>query len=91
MTKGRGSRRWSKLRAQQRAKRLPCWICGQPINYEAEWPDSDSFSVDHERPLSTYPEGAEDPANLRSAHLGCNSSRGARAPRPTLGATSREW
>ena len=89
--RGRRGRRWEALKANQRAKRHACWICGQPIRYDLDWPDPDSFTVDHEPPLSIYPAGAEDPACLRSAHARCNSSKGNRKARPALGNTSRTW
>jgi 5-methylcytosine-specific restriction endonuclease McrA len=88
---GRKGSRWRRLHAGQKAKRLGCWLCSQPIDYQLDWPDPQSFSVDHAQPLSTHPHLAEDPGNLRSAHLSCNSSRGAKAPRPALGVTSRDW
>jgi len=79
------------LVANQRAKQLPCWICRQPINYEAKANSSDAFEVDHIKPVSTHPELAEEPMNLASSHGGCNRSKGARALKPTLGNTSRNW
>jgi hypothetical protein len=88
---GRTGSRWRALVKNQKAQRLPCWLCAQPIDYTLDWPDPQSFSVDHAKPLSTHPPLAEDPGNLRSAHLSCNSSRGAKDPRPTLGTTSRNW
>lgn len=88
---GRRGGRWQKLRRQLQAERRPCWLCHQPIDYTAEWPDTNSFSVDHERPLSVYPEGAEDPGNLRACHLGCNASRGTKAPRQPVRNPSRNW
>lgn len=80
-----------RLRTEQRAKRLPCWLCGQPIDYTLYSDDPSAFSVDHVHPWSTHPELREDPGNLRSAHLHCNKSRGNRAPNPGLGLRSREW
>ena len=88
---GRSGRRWTRLKEEQRAKRLPCWLCGQPIDYALDKSDEDSFSVDHELPLSTHPHLAEEPSNLRSAHLRCNKRRGNRKPQPTIGAPSENW
>jgi HNH endonuclease. len=89
---GRSGRRWSRLKAEQRAKRLPCWLCGQPIDYSQPDPNhGDAFSVDHEKPWSSHPELREDPANLRSAHQRCNKRRGDRAPSPGLGSLSEQW
>lgn len=87
---GRSGARWRRLRVEQRAKHLPCWLCGQPIDYDAA-EGADAFSVDHVLPRSTHPHLAEDPVNLRSAHSRCNKERGARAPHPALGITSEAW
>lgn len=89
--RGRSGRAWQRLRDNLKAQRSPCWLCQQPIDYDLAWPDVRSFSADHVRPRSTFPEGAEDPSNLRAAHLGCNSSRHADDAKPALGATSRSW
>lgn len=92
MTAGRTGRRWLRLKAEVKARRRPCCRCGQKINYALAWPDPDSFSVDHyPHPLDTHPHLAEDPANLASAHLDCNSSAGKRGVRPNLGAMSETW
>ena len=57
-----------------RAKRLPCWICGQPIDYAAHWKDGRSFTADHVQPMA---RGGKLYGELRPAHRACNSSRGA--------------
>ena len=88
---GRGGSRWNRLRNNLKAQQHPCWLCNQPIDYTLTWPDPHSFSVDHIRPLSTYPPGAEDPSNLRASHLACNSSRQTNDPKPGLGELSRQW
>lgn len=88
---GRSGFRWVKLKANLRAQRRPCWLCGQPINYDLPADDPESFSVDHMKPRSTHPHLAEDPSNLGATHLRCNKSRGVREPQPTIGATSRNW
>ena len=89
-TLGRSSRRFKQLSAEQRAKRLPCCLCGQAIDYTLEWPDTGSFSVQHFKDWHTHPELREDPANLGSAHLGCNSSAGQHG-KPSVGALSESW
>jgi 5-methylcytosine-specific restriction endonuclease McrA len=87
---GRSGRRWKRLRAEVKARRGPCYICRQPIDYGLEWPDPGSFSVEHIRSWHDYPHLREDPANLIAAHLGCNSSKQDRVM-PTLGETSEAW
>ncbi|QDG88854.1 HNH endonuclease [Pseudarthrobacter sp. NIBRBAC000502770] len=79
------------LVANQRAKRLGCAICQQPIDYRLQYPDEDSFSVDHIKPRSTHPHLAEEPTNLRSTHLRCNKARGDRDERPGLGSALQTW
>lgn len=92
MATGRSTRRWKTLAANLRASRHPCWLCGQPINYNAADPnDDDAFSVDHVRPLSLYAAGAEDPSNLRASHQRCNKRRGNNEPSPNIGSTSESW
>lgn len=87
---GRGTRRWRRLKAEVRARRLPCVICQQPIDYTLEWPDSGSFSVEHIRSWHGNPHLREDPANLTAAHLGCNSSKQDRTL-PSIGDSSETW
>lgn len=89
--RGRTTRRFKALAHALRERHLPCWLCGQPINYEADAQDDDAFSVDHVRPVSLDPSGAEDPNNLRPAHQRCNKRRGNRAPTPTIGHNSEQW
>ncbi|SDF99030.1 HNH endonuclease [Cellulosimicrobium cellulans] len=86
----RSSKAMKALKRGQRAKRLPCWLCGQPIDYDAPPDDPNSFSYDHAKPWDTHPALRLDPGNGRSAHLRCNKARGKRDPRPGLGLRSRE-
>ena len=53
-----------------------CGLCEGEVDPEIQWPDSMSVSIDHIVPLSRG--GDDTPANVRLAHLGCNSARGAR-------------
>ena len=87
---GRG-RRHSEAAAALRTQRLPCWLCGQPIEYTLAWPDPASFSLDHIKPKHTHPNLEHEPTNHAAAHLRCNSSRQANNPRPAIGTTSRAW
>lgn len=78
--------------AALKAERRPnCWLCDQPIDYEAGKDDGRSFSVDHKKPWSKYPELREDYGNLAAAHLSCNQARGNREAPPGLGLLSRVW
>jgi hypothetical protein len=85
------SHQYRKLVANQRAKLLPCWLCGQPIDYRLDYPDPDSYSYDHAKAWIDYPHLRLDPDNGRSAHLHCNQSRGKRDPAPGIGIASEKW
>lgn len=89
---GRKGRRWQRLAANQRMKRLPCCLCHQPIDYTLKWPDPGSFSVEHIKSWHAHPELREDPSNLGSAHLGCNSAKQDKpAEQVVLNNTSESW
>lgn len=90
-TIGRSTRRFRRLAAELKTQRRPCCHCGQKIDYSLAAPNSWSFTVEHIKPWSTHPELREDPANLDAAHWSCNSSRGNREVKPSLGSTSRQW
>ena len=51
-SKGRTGRPWRTLHALIRSYQLPCWLCGQPINYTAPPRTRWSFTVDHAQPIS---------------------------------------
>ena len=53
-----------------------CHLCGKPVDMTLAWPHRDSKSVDHIIPLSKG--GAHELSNCALAHMGCNSSKGAR-------------
>lgn len=59
------------------ARRLPCHLCGEDIDYAAPKGSPTSFEADHYYPLATHPHLAFIPANLRPSHSKCNRSRGA--------------
>lgn len=78
------SRRWGGRRVRQLAQAvvlmhgITCWLCHQPIDLRLAHPASGSLSVDHVVPRSRG--GTDQLANLRPAHLGCNTGRGNRTP-----------
>jgi 5-methylcytosine-specific restriction endonuclease McrA len=77
--------------AELKAKGLPCWICGHPINPRLDTRHRLSFTLDHVLPVSKRPDLLLDRANARPAHRACNSSKGNRtAARPQQRA-SRRW
>lgn len=89
MANPRNGRPYRRLCAAQRALGLPCWLCGQDIDYQADARHRLSFTVDHAVPLS---KGGDllNPANARSAHRACNSRRNNRLSIPQARA-SRRW
>jgi len=81
---GRQGSRWRRAQAEcmhaGAMNNTPCWLCGQPINYEMT-------KVLHLHPLAGtahhivgLAEGGDplDPANLVPAHRRCNSVEGNR-------------
>lgn len=93
---GRDTREWRLLRQncynRDKAKRAPCWICGQPINYGvAPSTTPDSWEPDHRFPVAHHPELAELPDNVMPSHKRCNRSRGNKAGINELGNQSRNW
>lgn len=72
-------------------QRKPCWICTQPIDYDAPPNHPDSFEPDHYYPVSTHPHLANDPANLRASHSKCNRSRGNKPPEQGIWLQAEEW
>ena len=86
----RNGRPYRRLVAAQRALGLPCWLCGHNIDGTLDARHRMSFTLDHLVPLS---RGGDllDPANARSAHRACNSSRGNRPATRTPQRASRRW
>ena len=71
-----GSRRRA-LRARLRAMRLPCAICGAPIDYDLPPGHPLAFECDEVVPVALG--GSElDWSNLQPAHRICNQRKGAR-------------
>jgi hypothetical protein len=77
----------ARLKRQAKAKGWPCYLCGEPIDFDADYRDRRSFTADHVDPLAA---GGAILGPLRPAHRGCNSRRGdARHERRIP--TTREW
>ena len=94
MTRRRG-RPWRRLTAQVRREERTCWLCLAPIDLTLPRRHPRSFSVDHVIPVSLAPHLEYVRTNLRAAHYGCNSARGARPASTAVPAaplhTSRRW
>lgn len=68
--------------AHMRRLRLPCAICGQPIDYSLKYPDPGSMVVDHILPVVAG--GTDALTNCQPAHRRCNSAKGARLIAPII-------
>lgn len=94
---GRRGAAYLKLCANVRRRRLPCSICGHPIDYNAPPRTRWSFSLEHVQSLA-HGGALLDPANATAAHYGCNSRRGGATRRgkpeprvPVVVRGSRRW
>ncbi|MFD9047672.1 HNH endonuclease [Streptomyces zaomyceticus] len=91
----RNGRPYRRLTLYQRTLGLPCWICGQAIDYRITGDEarrsSWAFTLDHVLPVSRRADLLLDPSNARSAHRRCNSARGNRADVTTPTRASRRW
>jgi len=87
-SKGRTGRPWRRAREALRAKRLPCHICGQSIDYSLPSHEPRSFVADHVDPLAY----GGDVYGIAPAHRECNGRRGTKAVRDVVVLPrSREW
>lgn len=69
--------------------RLDCWICEQPIDYDAHYTHKDAFTADHVQARS---KGGSLYGELKPAHRGCNSRRGNRGTHITSAPnTAMKW
>lgn len=73
-----------------KARRRPCCICHDPIDYTLKYPNPRSFSVQHIQSRKARPELVFDVTNCDAAHLDCNQSQGEQ-PVITERVTSRKW
>ncbi|MDK8637518.1 HNH endonuclease [Corynebacterium imitans] len=78
-------------REQCAADGLPCWLCGQPIDYNAAGGTPNAFELDHFYPRTDYPELTWEESNFRPSHSGCNRSRGKRDAPAAIGPTTIAW
>ncbi|MGP9725571.1 HNH endonuclease [Corynebacterium sp. AOP40-9SA-29] len=80
-----------RYKAHSRELGLVCWLCHQPIDYDAAAQTSEAFEPDHVIPRTVAPELALDWDNLRPSHCSCNRSRGPRAVPLPIGPQTRAW
>lgn len=88
---GRSGSRWRALRENIKAAQANCYHCGQRIDYAAQYPSPDSFTVDHVKSWIGHPELREDPANLVACHAKCNRAKGSGQIKLGLGNRSEQW
>ena len=69
-------------RAAIKAKRQPCHLCGEPIDYDLPHLDPMAFVVDHVVPLARG--GKDEIANKRAAHRSCNGTKGDKLEAPII-------
>lgn len=78
----RSGRRYRKMRddfiRRARHTNQHCWLCSQPIDYQAAKRTPQSPELDHAKPVSTHPHLVYEPTNFRIAHATCNHTRGAK-------------
>lgn len=89
--RGRSGRPAARLRAWlKREGTNICWLCAKPIDLSLHHTHPDSWTMDHIKPLSLFPELALERSNVREAHRSCNSKRGT-GNRVNKGRVSRDW
>ncbi|MHA4848780.1 HNH endonuclease [Rhodococcus sp. MSC1_016] len=88
---GRSGHRWRTIRNNLKMQRNPCWICKQPIDYDAPANHPEAFEPDHYYPVSTHPHLANDPGNLRASHSECNRKRGNQPAQEDAWVQAEEW
>lgn len=90
----RGGHRWDQVKADFRTrcqeKKLPCHLCNQPIDYDAQPQQADAFEADHHKPVASHPDLAYQMGNLRPSHSSCNRSRGSK-PIPQSEWIAADW
>ena len=86
----RTHRKWRELRERVFAEETHCWLCGRHVDQTLPPRTPQSRSVDHVVALDQG--GAEfDRLNVRLAHFGCNSRRGARSHVIEAVGATRNW
>lgn len=91
-TRASDTRRFRNLAAMlRRERRTNCWLCLQPIDYDAPPNEPDAFSADHILPVSTHPDLVNVYSNLAASHSSCNKARGNRMPQPGIGSPEPQW
>lgn len=72
-----------------RADEPPCYICHQPIDYQAHHLHPLSFTIDHITPINRGGDDALD--NLAAAHRQCNRAKSDKVAAGIDFVTERNW
>ncbi|WP_164681162.1 HNH endonuclease [Mycobacterium intracellulare] len=57
-----------------------CQICGEAVDPDLKWPDTQCATLDHVVPIAL--DGEHSKANCQLAHANCNRSKGAKLTKP---------
>ena len=74
-SKPRTTGEFQSIRMQIKARRDDCYICGEPIDYDAKPCTYNAFELDHVIPRALG--GTDTYANLKASHYHCNQKKGA--------------
>lgn len=66
-----------------------CYYCKRAIDLRMASGTGQSFTIDHLKPRSLYPELAKSFSNMVSAHKSCNSSKATQTVEKTLADMAR--
>lgn len=96
MERSKNNSRWAKVRRlawdRDRRGRVPCHICGEPIDYSIPASSAPlAWEPDHLIPFSKAPELELDLANIGASHMRCNRQRGNGNNDLAIGRRSRIW
>lgn len=72
------TRRRDALKRMARRDDLPCWLCGNAIDFELDYKHPMSFTADH---VEAVAAGGSMTGPLKPAHRACNSRRQAQPVR----------
>jgi 5-methylcytosine-specific restriction endonuclease McrA len=73
------------------AQGRPCWLCGQPIDYQLPRDHPMAFTIDHIKTKHERPDLIWEPSNHAPAHALCNKKRGTGPPPRSLGQPTAAW
>lgn len=79
------------LKRKAKKENLPCWLCDELIDWDADWTSPMAFTADHVDPVAA---GGSMTGELAVAHRSCNSRKGAKVDYQvsvTKPETRRQW